>query len=123
MAPDVHLSARLPAGKTGRQHLTGMRGIVKNVLVMLLSISGLATPVNDALIDAAQNEPEAAIAMMLGWGFGSAGHLHQGPIPGNSMEFRSLFTSDSVDAVTFPPCVLGKIGHSSFLAEARARTL
>jgi pimeloyl-ACP methyl ester carboxylesterase len=47
--------------------------------------SGLATPVNDALIDAAQNEPEAAIAMMLGWGFGSAGHLHQGPIPGNSM--------------------------------------
>jgi pimeloyl-ACP methyl ester carboxylesterase len=26
-----------------------------------------------------------AIAMMVGWGFGSAGHLHQGPIPGNSM--------------------------------------
>ena len=23
--------------------------------------------------------------MMLGWGFGPAGHLHQGPIPGNSM--------------------------------------
>jgi len=47
--------------------------------------SGLATPVNDALLDAAENKPEAAIAMMLGWGFGSAGHLHQGPIPGNSM--------------------------------------
>ncbi|MCG8325567.1 MAG: alpha/beta hydrolase, partial [Thiotrichales bacterium] len=47
--------------------------------------SGLATPVNPALIDAAENEPEAAIAMMIGWGFGSAGHLHQGPIPGNSM--------------------------------------
>jgi len=47
--------------------------------------SGLATPVNPALIDAAENNPEAAIAMMLGWGFGSAGHLHQGPIPGNSM--------------------------------------
>ena len=47
--------------------------------------SGLATPVNAALIDAAENNPEAAIAMMLGWGFGSAGHLHQGPIPGNSM--------------------------------------
>jgi len=47
--------------------------------------SGLATPVNEALISAAENDPEAAIAMMLGWGFGSAGHLHQGPIPGNSM--------------------------------------
>lgn len=47
--------------------------------------SGLATPVNDYLLNAAENEPEAAIAMMLGWGFGSAGQLHQGPIPGNSM--------------------------------------
>ena len=47
--------------------------------------SGLATPVNPALIDAAENNPEAAITMMLDWGFGSVGHLHQGPIPGNSM--------------------------------------
>jgi pimeloyl-ACP methyl ester carboxylesterase len=47
--------------------------------------SGLATPVNDALIKAAEENPEAAIAMMLSWGFGPAGHLHQGPIPGNSM--------------------------------------
>lgn len=47
--------------------------------------SGLATPVNDALITAAEKDPDAAIAMMLGWGFGSAGHLHQGPIPGSSM--------------------------------------
>ena len=47
--------------------------------------SGLATPVNQALIDNAQNNPEAAIAMMNSWGFGAAGHLHQGPIPGNSM--------------------------------------
>ena len=47
--------------------------------------SGLATPVNAALIDAAENNPDAAIAMMVGWGFGPAGHLHQGPIPGNSM--------------------------------------
>ena len=47
--------------------------------------SGLATPVNPALIDAAEKRPEAAIAMMVGWGFGPAGHLHQGPIPGNSM--------------------------------------
>ncbi len=47
--------------------------------------SGLATPVNPALIDAAENQPEDAIAIMIGWGFGSVGHLHQGPIPGNSM--------------------------------------
>jgi len=47
--------------------------------------SGLATPVNAALIAAAENQPEDAIAMMMSWGFGSAGQLHQGPIPGNSM--------------------------------------
>ena len=47
--------------------------------------SGLATPVNPALIEAAENNPEDAIAMMVGWGFGPAGHLHQGPIPGHSM--------------------------------------
>jgi pimeloyl-ACP methyl ester carboxylesterase len=47
--------------------------------------SGLATPVNPALIEAAKNEPQSAIDMMLTWGFGSAGYLHQGPIPGNSM--------------------------------------
>lgn len=50
-----------------------------------LITSGLATPVNPALIEAAENSPEDAIAMMIGWGFGPAGHLHQGPIPGNSM--------------------------------------
>lgn len=47
--------------------------------------SGLATPVNDFLLNAAENDPEAAIAMMLDWSFGSTGHLHQGSIPGNSM--------------------------------------
>jgi pimeloyl-ACP methyl ester carboxylesterase len=50
-----------------------------------LITSGLATPVNDYLLNAASKDPEAAIAMMVGWGFGAAGHLHQGPIPGNSM--------------------------------------
>ncbi len=47
--------------------------------------SGLATPINPALIENAETDPEQAIAMMVGWGFGSAGHLHQGPVPGNSM--------------------------------------
>jgi len=47
--------------------------------------SGLATPVNSDLIEAAEKNPDAAVAMMLSWGFGEAGHLHQGPIPGNSM--------------------------------------
>lgn len=47
--------------------------------------SGFATPVNAGLIEAAENDPDAAIDMMISWGFGEAGHLHQGPIPGNSM--------------------------------------
>jgi len=50
-----------------------------------LIASGLATPVNDRLLSAAANDPEAAIDMMLDWGFGSAGHPHPGPVPGNSM--------------------------------------
>lgn len=50
-----------------------------------LIASGLSTPVNPALIESAERDSKAAIAMMLGWGFGGAGHLHQGPIPGNSM--------------------------------------
>jgi pimeloyl-ACP methyl ester carboxylesterase len=56
-----------------------------NVRSVSFISSGLATPVNPALIDSAQNQPEAAIDMMMSWGFGSAGHFHQGPIPGNSM--------------------------------------
>jgi len=50
-----------------------------------LIASGLATPVNDALLDVADNDPDAAIAMMVGWGFGPAGHFHQGAISGISM--------------------------------------
>ncbi len=50
-----------------------------------LIASGLATPVNDALLDAARNEPEAAIAMMTSWGYGCAGHFSRGPVPGNAM--------------------------------------
>lgn len=47
--------------------------------------SGLATPVNPGLIEAAEKNPAAAVAMMNSWGFGEAGHKHQGVIPGNSM--------------------------------------
>ena len=50
-----------------------------------LIASGLATPVNRALIEAAEQEPERAVDMMIAWGFGSAGHLHRGAIPGGSM--------------------------------------
>ncbi len=50
-----------------------------------LIASGLATPVNPALIEAAEKDPDRAIDMMTGWGFGAAGHFHRGPIPGNSM--------------------------------------
>ncbi len=63
--------------------------------------SGLETPVNDVLLNAARKEPETAIAMMLGWGFGSAGHLHQGPIPGNSMVSggRKIMRGNTPDAL------------------------
>ena len=54
--------------------------------------SGLATPVNPGLIDAAENDPQSAIGMMISWGFAQAGHLHQGPIPGNSMTAGGWFT-------------------------------
>ena len=56
-------------------------------LIKSLSLiaSGYETPVNDFLLDAAKNKPQVAIAKMMSWGFGKAGHLHQGTIPGNSM--------------------------------------
>lgn len=50
-----------------------------------LICSGLATPVNDHLLNAAEKAPATAVDMMISWGFGAAGHFHQGPIPGNSM--------------------------------------
>jgi pimeloyl-ACP methyl ester carboxylesterase len=50
-----------------------------------LIASGLATPVNEFLLKAARDNPVAAVDMMISWSFGPAGHLHQGPIPGNSM--------------------------------------
>jgi pimeloyl-ACP methyl ester carboxylesterase len=63
--------------------------------------SGLATPVNDFLLNAAEKDPEAAVAMMLGWGYGPAGHLHQGPIPGNSMVAagRKVMRGNTPDAL------------------------
>ncbi len=50
-----------------------------------LIASGLATPVNAALLGAARDNPEAAIAMMTSWGYGAAGHYGRGPVPGNAM--------------------------------------
>lgn len=57
----------------------------QNVRSVSFIASGLKTPVNASLIDNAENDPDTAIAMMMSWGFASAGHLHRGPIPGNSM--------------------------------------
>jgi pimeloyl-ACP methyl ester carboxylesterase len=57
----------------------------KRIRSMSLIASGLATPVNPALLDAAESNPEEAVAMMVSWGFGPAGHSHQGPISGSSM--------------------------------------
>ncbi|HJL93387.1 MAG TPA: alpha/beta hydrolase [Woeseiaceae bacterium] len=57
----------------------------EKVKSLSLIASGYETPVNDYLLNAAKNEPEKAVAKMMAWGFGVAGHLHQGRIPGNSM--------------------------------------
>jgi len=50
-----------------------------------LIASGYETPVNSFLLDSAKNEPKTALNKMISWGFGEAGHLYQGTIPGNSM--------------------------------------
>jgi pimeloyl-ACP methyl ester carboxylesterase len=81
-ADDISLVAHSMGCLTALEYASRYPDRVRSVSLIT---SGLATPVNAALIDAAENNPDAAIAMMLGWGFGSAGHLHQGPIPGNSM--------------------------------------
>ena len=43
-----------------------------------LIASGLATPVNDALLEAARNDLHAAIAMMVSWSFAPKGQINQG---------------------------------------------
>ena len=65
--------------------------------------SGLATPVNPALIAVAENDPPAAVDMMISWCFGAAGHLHQGPIPGNSMAaggWKTMFRNAAAGLAT-----------------------
>tara|TARA_B100001059_G_scaffold88920_1_gene87448 strand:- start:1102 stop:1914 length:813 start_codon:yes stop_codon:yes gene_type:complete len=57
----------------------------KLVKSLSLIASGYETPVNSFLLEAAKNKPKAAIDKMMSWGFGRAGHFHQGTIPGNSM--------------------------------------
>jgi pimeloyl-ACP methyl ester carboxylesterase len=54
--------------------------------------SGLATPVNPALIEAAEKNPDVAVSMMISWCFGEAGHKHQGAVPGNSMVAAGMKT-------------------------------
>jgi len=81
-ARDVSLIAHSQGCLVALEYAARFKDNVKSVSFVA---SGLATPVNSALIEAAENNPDAAITMMLNWGFGRAGHLHQGPVPGNSM--------------------------------------
>lgn len=73
-----HSQGCLVALEYGARHKEGLKSIS-------FVASGLATPVNKALLQSAQENPAAAVAMMLAWGFGSAGHLHRGAVPGSSM--------------------------------------
>ncbi|MGI9204825.1 MAG: alpha/beta fold hydrolase [Woeseiaceae bacterium] len=81
-AKDVSLIAHSQGCLVALEYAARFKDKIKSVSFVA---SGLATPVNSALIEAAGNNPDAAITMMLSWGFGRAGHLHQGPVPGNSM--------------------------------------
>ena len=81
-AKDVSLVAHSQGCLVALEYASRFKDKLKSVSCVA---SGLATPVNAALIEAAENNPNAAISMMLNWGFGRAGHLHQGPVPGNSM--------------------------------------
>jgi pimeloyl-ACP methyl ester carboxylesterase len=81
-AKDISVVAHSQGCLVALEFASRFRERVKSVSFIA---SGLATPVNAALIEAAEHNPEQAIAMMVGWGFGPAGHLYQGPIPGNSM--------------------------------------
>ena len=57
----------------------------EKIMSVSLITSGYETPVNSFLLDAAENNPEIAVNKMISWGFGEAGHMFQGTIPGNSM--------------------------------------
>lgn len=60
-----------------------------------------AIPVNDYLINSAASKPDAAIAMMTGWGHGQTGHFHDNTQPGFShLGFgRALMAANQQDAL------------------------
>ena len=54
-------------------------------VVRLALIAGALTiAINPALLEMAQTREAAAIAAMMGWGFGAAGHWHRNTVPGMS---------------------------------------
>lgn len=85
-----------------------------------LITSGLATPVNEFLQQAARDNPVAAVDMMISWGFGPAGHLHQGPIPGNSMATGGYKTMwrNSADALAVDLKACNDYGNGKAAAAA-----
>ena len=61
--------------------------------------SGLATPVNPALIEAARNAPETAIEMMVGWGFSPAPNLPDDQVATMLEGGRSILRRNVPDAL------------------------
>ncbi|GHA44618.1 alpha/beta hydrolase [Amylibacter ulvae] len=72
-----HSQGSLVAMELARRH--GAR-----VDKLVLMASGLAIPVNDALLDMAHNNQDAAIGAMMDWGHGPDGHMHDHTMPGQS---------------------------------------
>jgi len=64
--------------------------------------SGLATPVNSALLNAAEIDPEAAVDMMLKWGFGPTAHLdHERSPTGSTISMgRAIMLANASCALT-----------------------
>jgi len=68
---------------------------------LCLIAGAAAIPVNDGLVTASADKPEAAIAMMTGWGHGQSGHMHDNTQPGFShLGFgRALMAANHADAL------------------------
>ena len=91
----AHSQGCLVALEFGSRHADRLRSAS-------LIASGLAMPVNPALIAAAESDTDAAISMMLSWGFKSASHRNDESKPGGALidASRKVMQCNVPDALT-----------------------
>ena len=79
--------------------------------------TALAIPINEALLDLAKNDQRAAIAAMMDWGHGPAGHIHDHSVPGTShMNYGSQLMANNAAGALYADLVACNLYKSGPIA-------